>query len=113
MQLAAENNQLQIAKIFLDVGAGKYNIMLLQKCNVCNKTMKWRVDPNNTSHDGLSVLHFACSNSSNGDVTELVKLIVDRYAAIIFFAMLLSLHRPVATGIRLVPDTTLKLQAFH
>ena len=29
--------------------------------------------------DGYTVLHIACDNSSDDDVTELVKLIVDRY----------------------------------
>lgn len=42
------------------------------------------IDPNTKKEeDGYSVLHVACNNSSDEDITELVKYILERYVAIL------------------------------
>ena len=76
LQYAADFNQPEVARLLLNAGAGNFlNQLLLE----VHWTIYLAVDPNITKmKDGSSVLHTACGNPNNDDVTELVKLIVDR-----------------------------------
>lgn len=45
----------------------------------CHETLP--TDPNAKNDHDDSALHVACSNSSDEDITEIVKLIIERYYA--------------------------------
>ena len=79
LHLAAEHNQPVIAKLLLDEGAGTLKGILnfyLSICCYCNL-----IDPNTKKDDdGCSALHVACNNFTDGDITEVVKLLIERYS---------------------------------
>ena len=74
IHLAANFNQPAIARALLDEGAGIVIAPINQWC-----LLIMSIDPNAKNLYGKSALHVTCSDSSDEDVAEIVKLLIERY----------------------------------
>lgn len=79
LHCAVYYNQLAIAKLLLDNGAG----ICIYLCNlvigiipVCYNNI---VDPDKKDSKSRSSLHIACCNPSNGDIAEMLTVLIERY----------------------------------
>lgn len=75
LHLAALSNQVAVAKKLLENGAGTHSDMF--DCIVTMITFP--IDPNKNDSRNWNALHAACRGLSDVDVTEMMKILIERY----------------------------------